>query len=185
MSFRPLVDRARIERFFGELGRAFRHPARIYIVGGATLVFENLRRATLDIDVTVEVENAFHGDLMRHIARLKDQIPVNVEQVSPADYIPLPSGWRERCPYVGRFGQVDVFHFDLVSTSLSKLLRGHDTDLAAVRSLLSSDLLNADDLEAGFNEIKLKLPDRGRSTTEIAEFEENLRLVLAPEERPG
>ena len=180
MSYRPLVDRARIEQFFGELGRAFRHPARIYIVGGATLVYEDLSRATLDRDVTVEVEDAFHGDLMRHIARLKDQIPVNVEQVSPADYIPLPSGWRERSPYVGRFGQIDVFHFDLVSTSLSKLLRGHDVDLAAVRTLLTTDLLAAEDLEAGFKEIAPKLPERGKSVTEIAEFEENLRLVLSP-----
>jgi hypothetical protein len=178
MSFRPLVDRARIERFFGELGRSFRQPARIYIVGGATLVYENLRRATLDIDVTIEVDDAFHGDLMRQIARLKDHIPVNVELVSPADYIPLPSGWRERSPYVGRFGQIDVFHFDLVSTSLSKLLRGHEGDLVAVRTLLASDLLSAEDLEVGFGEIKAKLPDRGRSISEIAEFEENVRLVL-------
>ena len=178
MSFRPLVDRARIERFFGELGRAFRRPARIYIVGGATLVYENLRRATLDIDVAIEVDNEFHSDLMRQIAWLKDHIPVNVELVSPADYIPLPSGWRERSPYVGRFGQIDVFHFDLVSTSLSKLLRGHEGDLAAVRTLISTDLLSAEDLEAGFKEINPKLPERGKSASEIAEFEENVRLVL-------
>jgi hypothetical protein len=183
VSFRPLVDRDRIERFFTELGRSFRRPARIYVVGGATLVYERLRLATLDIDVTIEVEDAHHGDLMRQLARLKDQLPVNVEQVSPADYIPLPSGWRERSPYVGRFGQIDVFHFDLVSTSLSKLLRGHDADLEAVRTLLASELLDAEDLEAGFNEIKPKLPERGRSVTEIAEFGDNLRIVLSPDPR--
>ena len=66
----------------------------------------------------------------------------------------------------------------MVSTSLSKLLRGHEGDLTAVRTLLSSDLLSAEDLETGFKEIAPKLPERGKSATEIAEFEENLRLVL-------
>lgn len=178
MTFRPIVDRERIERFLSELGRAFRHPARVYIVGGATLVYERLRRATLDIDITVEVDDMHHGELMRQVARLKDSIPVNVEQVSPADYIPLPSGWRERCPYVGRFGHIDVFHFDLVSTSLSKLDRGHDADLEAVRTLLAVGRLTAEDLTAGWQDIAPRLPDRGRSPTEIADFEANVRLVL-------
>ena len=70
----------------------------------------------------------------------------------------------------------------MVSTSLSKLLRGHESDLRAVRTLLTSDLLPAEDLEEGFNEIKPRLPERGKSATEIAEFEENVRLVLGGNE---
>jgi hypothetical protein len=180
VSFRPDVDRGRIELFLRELGRAFRGPARLYLVGGTTVVYEGLRQTTMDIDLGIQVDPAHHGDLMRAIAKLKDQLHINVEEASPGDFIPLPSGWQERSPYVGRFGQIDVFHFDPVSMALAKLGRGYEQDLDDVRTLLASDLLDADDLEAGFNEIKPKLPERGRSATEIAEFEDNLRIVLSP-----
>jgi len=178
MSFRPNVDRGRIERFLQELGRAFRHPARLYIVGGAVLVHQRLRLATLDIDLSIEVDGLHHGDLMRQIAHLKDQLPVNVVEASPADFIPMPSGWRERSPYVGRFGQIDVFYFDPVSTALSKLDRGHDDDLAAVRTVLAAGKIARADLVSAWEEIAPRLPERGRSATQIAEFEENVNLVL-------
>ena len=115
---------------------------------------------------------------MRQIARLKDQLPVNVEEASPADFIPMPSGWRERSPYVGRFGQIDVFYFDPVSTALSKLDRGHDDDLAAVRTVLAAGKIARADLVSAWEEIAPRLPERGRSATQIAEFEENVNLVL-------
>lgn len=90
----------------------------------------------------------------------------------------LVDALRARSPYVGRFGQIDVFHFDPVSTSLSKLNRGHEADLAAVRSLSAAGMVTADDLQAAWQEIAPRLPERGLSSTEIAEFEDNLRLVL-------
>lgn len=182
MSFRPDVDRGRIDLFLRELGRAYRRPARLYLVGGTTVVYEGLRQTTMDIDLGIQVDPAHHGELMRAIADLKDRLSINVEEASPGDFIPLPSGWQERSPYVGRFGQTDVFHFDLVSTALAKLARGYDQDLDDVRTLLTTDLLSAEDLAAGFKEIAPKLPERGRSTTEIAEFEDNLRLVLEPDQ---
>jgi hypothetical protein len=178
MSFRPDVDRARIDHFLRELGRAYRDPARLYLVGGTTVVYEGLRRTTAGIDLGIDVDPAHHGDLMRAIARLKDQLNVNVEEASPGDFIPLPSGWRERSPCVGRFGQVDVFHFDLVSTSLSKLGRGYEQDLADVRSLIAAGMVSVEDLQAAWQEIAPRLPERGMSSAEVAEFADNLRLVL-------
>ena len=92
VSLPPSVDRRRIDRFLVELGRAFRHPARLYLVGGTTLVYEKLRGTTIDIDFAVDVDPDYHAEFMRQIARLKDQLAVNVEEVSPGDFIPLPSG---------------------------------------------------------------------------------------------
>jgi hypothetical protein len=178
MSFRPEVDRGRIEEFLRELGRAHRGPARLYLVGGTTMVYEGLRRTTVDIDLGIEVDPAQHSSLMSAVARLKDRLGINVEEASPGDFIPLPAGWRDRSPYVGRFGQTDVFHFDPVSMALSKLGRGYEQDLEDVRALLAAGLLTADALEVGWQEIAPQLPARGRSASEIAEFEENLRLVL-------
>jgi hypothetical protein len=179
VSFRPSVDRPRIERFLRELGRAFRHPARLFIVGGTTLVYERLRESTLDIDYALEVANEHHGEFMRQLARLKDQLAVNVEEASPADFIPLPSGWRNRAQFVDRFGQIDVFHYDLVSTALSKLGRGHERDLTDVRLLLDANLITVDEIERGWQEVKAQLPDRGWSGTEVAEFEASVVEVLS------
>ena len=57
MSQRPSVDRERIETFLQELGRSFRHPVRVYPVGGTTMVYEGFRGHTTDIDIAFEVSN--------------------------------------------------------------------------------------------------------------------------------
>jgi hypothetical protein len=179
MSLRANVDRLRIDAFLRELGRAVQLPIRLYLVGGTTLVYERLRVATLDIDLTFEVDPAHHGVLMRAVARLKDDLGINAEEVSPADFIPLPSGWRERSPYVGRFGQLEVFHFDPVSAALSKLARGYERDLADVKTMLDAGLIEREQLGAAWNEIESLLPERGWSRAEIAEYRETVNHAVA------
>ena len=46
------MDRLRVHYFLVKLGMAFRHPARLYLVGGTTLVYEGLREQSLDIDIS-------------------------------------------------------------------------------------------------------------------------------------
>lgn len=185
MSLRPDVDRQRIERFLRELGRAFRHPARLYLVGGTTLVYEQLRRTTMDIDFTVDVAPAHHGEFMRQLARLKDALAMNVEEASPADFIPLPSGWQERARYLGRFGQVEAFHFDPLSTALSKLARGFEEDVVDVRSLLQAGLITPEEVKNAAIQVASRLPERGWSATEIADFEANVALALGAQGDQG
>ena len=52
---RPPIDRLRVHYFLVKLGMAFRYPARLYLVGGATLVYEGLREQSLDIDIDYEL----------------------------------------------------------------------------------------------------------------------------------
>ena len=52
---RPPVDRLRIHYFLVKLGIEFRHPVRLYLVGGTTLVYEGLRHQSLDIDIHYEI----------------------------------------------------------------------------------------------------------------------------------
>ena len=178
MSLRPSVDRRRIEQFLRELGRAFRGPARLYLVGGTTVVFEGLRGATLGVDLAVEVDPAHHGELMRQVALLEDRLPINIEEASPADFIPLPSGWAERSRFIGRFGQIDVFHFDILSTVMSKLARGHEQDLADVRAIVAAGFVTCDDIEQAWREIEPRLPERGWSAAEIAEYASTVGELL-------
>jgi hypothetical protein len=158
MSQRASVDRARIAGFLRALGASFRGSGRLYLVGGTTVVYENLRPQTLDVDVTIEASPDDEGRLLRAIRELKDSMSINVEQVSPADFIPLPAGYGERSPFIGRFGGLDVFHFDLYSTALSKIERGTEQDFADVVALLQSGRIEWMQLDGYFREI---LPQMG------------------------
>jgi predicted nucleotidyltransferase len=159
MSLRQSVDQQRITEFLRQLGETSRVAGRVYLVGGATVVFEGYRSRTLDIDLTVETSPADEERLVRVLRDLKDRLSVNVELVSPADFIPLPGGWRERSEFVGRYGGLDVFHFDLYSTALSKIERGTEQDYADVLALLNGGRIAWAALRQCFDEI---MPHYGR-----------------------
>jgi hypothetical protein len=132
---------------------AFRFPARLYLVGGATLVYEGLREQSLDIDISYEVAAEHESEFAWAIRTLKDELQVNVELASPGDFIPLPIGWKDRAKFVGRFGQVDVFHFDLYSTALSKIERGREGDFQDVLAMLRSTQIEMSELRDAFANI--------------------------------
>jgi hypothetical protein len=126
---------------------------RLYLVGGTTMVYEGLRDQSLDIDITYEIDPAFESEFAQTVRRLKDELQVNVEEASPGDFIPLPSGWKDRAKFVGRFGQIDTFHFDLYSTALSKIERGREGDYQDVLALLGSGQIALTELRAAFEQI--------------------------------
>jgi hypothetical protein len=159
MSLRQPVDRSAIEQFLRQLGSEVRRPGRVYLVGGTTMVYEGYRARTLDIDLIVEADDP--GPLIAAIRRLKDALGVNVEFASPGDFIPLPGGWRERSIWVGRFGDLDVFHFDLYSVALSKIERGTERDFADVLVLLQDGRLEWDRLDAAFGEVLPRIATEG------------------------
>jgi hypothetical protein len=169
---RPPIDRLRVHYFLVKLGMEFRHPARVYLVGGTTMVADE-----------------HEAEFAQVIRRLKDELQINVEQASPGDFIPLPSGWKERAKHVGHFGSVDVFHFDLYSTALSKIERGREGDYQDVLSMLRAGHIAMGELRAAFENILPRLereslkrnPDRFRRNFAALE-----QLALAsPEDESG
>jgi hypothetical protein len=117
------------------------------------MVFEGFRSQTPDVNLTFEVNPENHAALIKVPRKLKEELSLNVEEASPAEFIPLPHGYRERSLFVGRFGQLNVFHFDLYSTSLSKIERGTEEDFADVLSLLRSGRINMQKLTSDFEKI--------------------------------
>jgi hypothetical protein len=105
------------------------------------MVYEGLRQQTLEIDLALEISDADHSAFIAIVRDLKEKLSLNIEEASPADFIPLPAGYRERSQFVGRYGQLDVFYFDLYSTALSKIERGTENDFADVLSLLHTERL--------------------------------------------
>lgn len=160
MSMRPPVDRQRIIDFLQQLGQRFRRPGRVYLVGGTTLVFEGFRTQTLDVDLSFEVGDQNHGEFIRAVRTLKDELVIKVEEASPGDFIPLPEGYQDRAKFIGRFGGLDVYHFDIYSVALSKIERGRDADFADVLALLEAGWLDFATLKRFFDEILPQVGER-------------------------
>lgn len=154
LSVRPPVDLDGIRALARGLGRVARGRVRIYLTGGATAVIEGWRSATLDVDLRFEPEA---DELLRALVELKDRLGVNVELVSPPDFIPELPGWRERSPFLFREGNVDVHHFDPYSQALSKIERGFEHDLEDVRRFIASGMVEIDELRRMFDAIEPEL----------------------------
>ena len=153
MSLRKSVDRQRIERFLRYLGRRFQGAGRIYLVGGTTMVYEGFRNQTLDIDLTFELRAEDHALFIQVVRELKEELNLNVEEASPGDFIPLPSGYEDRCQFLGRYGNLDVFHFDPYSMALSKIERGTEEDFSDVLALMEHNWIQIETLEGYFQDI--------------------------------
>ena len=138
------------------LGGAVREDHVVYLVGGATAVLEGWRHSTVDIDIALPPDAAAE-ELLRALVAIKDELELNVELASPADFVPVPDGWQERSRSVTREGSVTFLHYDLYSQALAKLERGHDRDLVDVREMLERGLVERDRLRGYFEEIEPEL----------------------------
>jgi hypothetical protein len=151
---RELADAERIRSFMRALGAEADAEGAAYLTGGATAVLLGWRDTTIDVDVTFVPDS---DRLLRALPRLKDELQINVELVSPADFIPVPGGWEDRSVFVAREGRLSFYHFDPYSQVLAKLERGHAQDLDDVRELLSSGLVEAERTLAYLRELEPEL----------------------------
>ena len=120
------------------------------------MVYEGLRQQTLDIDISFEVDDQDRSAFVEALRVLQERFSLNIKEASPAGFIPLPAGYRERSPFLGRYGQLEVFHFDLYSTALSKIERGTEGDLDDVLSLLRNGRIEFAVLAGYFEEIMVR-----------------------------
>lgn len=151
---REPADAERVQLFMGALGAAAPVEGVCYLVGGGTAVLLGWRASTIDVDIALDPEQ---DEVLRAVPRIKDELRINVELASPREFIPLPAGWEERSPSIGRHGRLTFKHFDLLSQALAKLERGHALDLEDVRTMLDRGLVDPDRLRAAFDEIEPQL----------------------------
>jgi hypothetical protein len=127
---------------------------RIYFVGGVTAVLYGWRTSTIDIDFRMVPEV---DGLYRAVPAIKERLNVNLEMASPADFIPVPSGWEERSPLIRRIGPASFHHLDPYSQALAKIERGHERDRVDVSEMLARGLVEPDRLRRYFDEIEAML----------------------------
>jgi len=151
---RDLARRECLLRFLAELGRRVKGPGRLYLTGGASAILKGWRESTVDIDLSFGVEPAGAFEAIRD---LKNELNLNIELASPADFIPALPGWVDRSPYIDRFGQLDVYHFDFYCQALSKIERDHHQDRIDVDAMLKDGLIEPRRLRELYDSIESEL----------------------------
>ena len=136
---REVADATRIRRFMEAWSREADAPARVYFTGGATAVLMGWRATTIDVDVKLVPET---DRLLRAIPRLKEDLRLNVELASPADFIPVPAGWEDRSAFIAQEGALAFCHFDVYAQALAKIERGHWQDVEDVRAMIARGLVD-------------------------------------------
>ena len=117
-------------------------------------MLEGWRASTIDVDMRLEPEA---DEVLRELPALKDRLSMNIELASPPDYIPELPNWRARSPFVFREGTVDVHHFDPYSQALSKVERCFEQDLADVRAMIATGLVDPQRLQELYEAIEPRL----------------------------
>ncbi len=120
------------------------------------MIYLEFRQETEDIDYTARLEGDM-GDFVSAVRGIIRDLDLSVEPAGPGDFIPLPRGWEDRSQFVGRFGSLDVFTFDPLSTALAKIERGSDRDIRDALALIRTRRVSVSQLKAGFEEILPRL----------------------------
>lgn len=161
------ISRTSIIEFLNRLGGQFPSTASFYLLGGSALCFLGSPRETLDIDYTTDLDPNNVQEVENIIHQLASQLKLDVESVPIGEFIPLPPDATARRRFIGRFGSMDVYIFDLYSISLSKIARGFESDIEDVLFLLKQRLISFELLEEYFS---IVLPDAQKSDIDRGEF---------------
>ena len=136
------------------VGERVRGSGCIYFAGGATAVLHRWRHMTIDVDIKPDPEPQ---GLFEALARIKDDLDINVELASPDQFIPAVPGWRERSLFIAQHGAVQFFHYDPYGQALAKLQRRHERDIHDVKAMVGEGLIRSDRLLEMFERIQPEL----------------------------
>lgn len=164
-----------LQEFLKQLGQCYRHPGRVYLVGGSSLLLLAAKVSTLDIDLQFDVPAEHHDAFIRCLREIGRQRQLPIEQASPDQFIPLPRGYQDRHQFIGRYGSLDVFHFDFYSVALSKLHRANEKDFADVIQMVEQGLITLAQLREYFHEVLPQLESFDISA-DASDFERNFAL---------
>ena len=153
-----------LQNFLQRLGERFPQPATIYLLGGSALCLLGSPRETLDVDYGLEADSPGLQTVLNQLAL---ELKLDLEAVALAEFIPLPPEPERRHRLIGRFGQVDVYIFDLYSIALSKIARGFESDLEDVQFLLAKGFIHWQELESHFENV---LPRAASADIDPKEF---------------
>jgi hypothetical protein len=149
---------------------------RLYLVGGSVLIDLGLRSTTLAIDFVADADDpAAMADLEPAMRALKQELDVNVEPASPADFLPVTPAMLARSRFVRRFGKVSLYYYHLATQVIAKAARGFEQDLADAEQLVRAGLVGWGEVEETWQLIRSS--PTGWLRQEPAEIERRLSLL--------
>jgi hypothetical protein len=151
---RSTINPEKIEQLMEILSREARGSGSVYFTGGASALLIGWRSSTVDIDIRLDPEPP---GIFQAIAKLKQELNINIELASPQDFLPPLPGWRDRSVFIGKRGKISFYHYDFTAQALSKLSRGYDRDLSDVRAMYKQGLFSLEDLGNCLNAIEPEL----------------------------
>lgn len=175
---RRKATQAAISSFLRELGKRFRGRGSLYLAGGSALVYQGYRPRTEDVDYRVELTAGDHGQFVEALRETQRHVSLNVEPASPADFIPLPQGWRNRSPFLVQEGGLAIYAFDPLSTALAKIERGQERDIDDVRALVRSGAVTLQQIVEGFNEIAPRIGREALPRVHEDDFRRKVNAVV-------
>ena len=147
---RANIDTQKLERLMQLLGREAQGSGCIYFTGGASALLIGWRNSTVDVDIRLDPEPP---GIFQAIAKLKQELNINIELASPQDFLPPLPGWRDRSVFIGKQGQISFYHYDFTAQALSKLSRGFDRDIKDIEAMYKQKLFSLNDLRNSFEAI--------------------------------
>jgi len=151
---RQNIDSQKIEQLMQALGREAKGSGCIYFTGGVSALLIGWRESTVDVDIRLDPEPL---GIFQAIAKLKQELNINIELASPHDFLPPLPRWRDRSVFIGKQGQISFYHYDFTSQALSKLSRGFDRDLKDIQAMYEQSLFSLSDLRDCFAAITPEL----------------------------
>ncbi len=136
------------------LGREAQGAGSIYFTGGASALLIGWRSSTVDIDIRLDPEPP---GIFQAIAKIKQELNINIELASPQDFLPPLPGWRDRSIFIGKYGQISFYHYDFTAQALSKLSRSFDRDIKDVEAMYTQKLFSLEQLRDSLEAIAPEL----------------------------
>jgi len=147
---RKKITKEIIQSFMRSIGKILKKRTTLYLTGGSTAILYGFREGTIDIDIAGDMD-----ELFSYIPKIKERLQINIEMAKPTDFIPSLPNEKERHISIGTFGKVTFMHFDPYAQVFSKIVRGHETDIADAKALVSTKLVEIKKL----CEMVKKIPD--------------------------
>lgn len=163
----------KIKEFIELLGENVKSPFKAYFTGGASAVILGFRETTIDVDVKFIPDS---DEILKLIPVAKEKLKMNIELVSPSDFIPELPGWETRSKFISQHVSGSFYHYDFYSQVLAKIERGHTLDLEDVKNFIKKNYVKPQKLLHFFYKIKDTLYRYPAIDPE--EFEINVKNIL-------
>jgi hypothetical protein len=171
---RQKVTSSRLREFIQQLARRAKGPGNVYFTGGSTALLLGIRDQTVDIDLKLDPEPA---GIFEAIATLKNELDLNIELASPADFIPKHDNWRDNSIFIEAVSGVAFYHYDLVAQALAKIERGFEQDIADVKALIDKGFISAESITQQFKDIEEELVRF--PAIDVLQFREKIKSLLS------